>query len=364
MLAKVLFGAIPAPVSPVPLILIRIHSILLILLRSSMKIIVYSTKPYDREFLSAAAESTDHRLAFLETRLTSSTAMLAHGHDAVCAFVNDQLDSEVLEVLSQAGIKLIALRCAGFNNVDLPAAKDRGFTVVRVPEYSPHAVAEFAVALLLTLNRNVHRAYGRTRDGNFALDGLLGFDLHGRTVGVVGTGKIGCEFAKIMHGFGCRLVGLDVHRNPTCEQIGMKYLELEEFLGCTDVISLHCPLTPQTHHLVDQNAVERMKPGVTIINTSRGAVVDTKAVIAGLKSGKIGRLGLDVYEEEGDVFFEDLSNRVISDDTLSRLLTFPNVLITSHQAFFTKEALTQIAETTIRNVSEFAATAQCQNTVT
>lgn len=328
-----------------------------------MKIIVYSTKPYDRRFLDEAVQSSNHSLTYLETRLTAATVKLAAGHDVVCAFVNDELDEGILKSLAEMGIHLIALRCAGFNNVDLKAAKKNAISVVRVPEYSPHAVAEHAVALLLALNRNIHRAYGRTRDGNFSLEGLLGFDLYGRTVGVVGTGKIGCEFAKIMNGFGCHLVGLDIHSNPECEQLGMDYVELPELLKRADVISLHCPLTPETHHLIDHDAIEQMKPDVTIINTSRGACVDTTAVIAGLKSGKIGRLGLDVYEEEADLFFEDLSDKVIPDDTLSRLLTFPNVLITGHQAFFTKEALTCIAATTIQNVTDFEETGKCKNQV-
>jgi D-lactate dehydrogenase len=328
-----------------------------------MKIIVYSTKPYDETFLKSAAEGLDDSLTFLETRLTTETVQLAADHDVVCVFVNDQLDADILKALSNLGVRMIALRCAGFNNVDLKTAAQLGICVARVPAYSPHAVAEHAVALILSLNRNIHRAYGRTRDGNFSLDGLLGFDIYGSCVGVVGTGKIGFEFAKIMHGFGCEVLGYDHIENPECKSIGMHYVPLDELFARSDIISLHCPLTPETHHLIDDAALKRMKDGVTLINTSRGAVVDTAAVIAGLKSGKIGRLGLDVYEEEADFFFEDLSNRVIPDDTLSRLLTFPNVLITGHQAFFTKEALTCIAETTLENIREFGQTGACKNSV-
>ncbi|MEO8496876.1 MAG: 2-hydroxyacid dehydrogenase, partial [Planctomycetota bacterium] len=255
-------------------------------------------------------------------------------------------------------------RCAGFNNVDLATAQTLGIRVVRVPSYSPHAVAEHAVGLLLTLNRKLHRAYGRVRDGNFYLGGLLGFDLFGRTVGVIGTGQIGTVFAKIMSGFGCKLLGYDVYPNDRCREIGLEYVELPRLFAESDIISLHCPLTPATHHLICETTIAQMKEGVMIINTSRGAVIDTQAVIAGLKSGQIGHLGLDVYEEEADVFFEDLSNEVIPDDTLSRLLTFPNVVITGHQAFFTRDALQAIAETTMHNIAEIEASGRCANEVT
>ncbi|HID23547.1 MAG TPA: 2-hydroxyacid dehydrogenase, partial [Planctomycetaceae bacterium] len=281
----------------------------------------------------------------------------------VCVFVNDQLDRPVLQRLAEQGVRLVALRCAGFNNVDLGAARQIGITVVRVPAYSPHAVAEHTVALILALNRKIHRAFARVREGNFALDGLMGFDLFEKTVGIVGTGQIGAVVARIMKGFGCRLLGYDVRENPECSDLGVHYVSLTELLAESDIVTLHCPLTPQTHHLIDEEAVRQMKTGAMLINTSRGAVVDTKAVIRALKCGHLGSLGLDVYEEEGDCFFEDLSNQVIQDDVLARLLTFPNVIITGHQAFFTKEAMERIADTTLSNISEFEATGSCTNIV-
>lgn len=328
-----------------------------------MKVLVVSAKPYDRRFLAAAAEGTDHELSFVEARLTPETVGLVDGYDAVCAFVNDQLDGPVLERIAELGVRTIALRCAGFNNVDLKAAKQHSIHVVRVPAYSPHAVAEHAVGLILALNRNLHRAYGRVRDGNFALNGLLGFDLAGCTVGVIGTGQIGSVFARIMAGFGCQLLGHDRSPNDDCVDLGMEYVELDRLFAESDIVSLHCPLTPETHHLIDTQAIEQMKPSVMLINTSRGAIVDTQAVIAGLKSEKIGHLGIDVYEEEADVFFEDLSDHVIPDDTLARLLTFPNVLVTGHQGFFTQEALTCIAETTVANLTDLEKTGQSENEV-
>lgn len=317
-----------------------------------MKVAVYSTKPHDETFLSAANEN--HTLRFLEARLTAQTARLAEGASAICAFVNDDLGAGVLGRLAEAGVRLVALRSAGFNHVDLEAAAERGLTVARVPAYSPHAVAEHSVALILTLNRQIHRAYNRVRDGNFALDGLMGFDLHGKTVGVVGTGQIGALVARIMTGFGCRVIAQDPQPNPECEEMGVRYVDQGALLAQSDIVVLQCPLTPATHHLIDDDAVARMKRGAMVINTSRGAVVDTGALIRGLKSGAIGAVGLDVYEEEGDLFFEDLSNRIIPDDVFARLLTFPNVLVTGHQGFFTREALTAIAETTIANIDAFA----------
>lgn len=329
-----------------------------------MKISVFSTKPYDRQFLTAAAGDFQHELNFVEARLTCETVTLAQDADAVCVFVNDRLDRPVLESLAEFGVRVIALRCAGFNNVDLTATDELGMKVVRVPAYSPYAVAEHAAGLILTLNRNIHRAYSRVRDGNFSLGGLLGFDLFGRTVGIIGTGQIGMVFAGIMSGFGCQLLGYDKVPNSECDKLGVKYVDLPELFSESDIISLHCPLTPETHHLINDQSIEQMKHSVMLINTSRGAVIDTQAVIRGLKSGRIGHLGLDVYEEEADLFFEDLSNEVIPDDTLSRLLTFPNVLITGHQAFFTKEALECIAETTLRNISDVAEHGICANEVT
>ena len=328
-----------------------------------MRVQIFNAKPYDRRFFDAANASAGHSLSYTEAKLNAGTAALAAGCDAVCCFVNDAIDREALTVLAGQGVRAVAMRCAGYNNVDLEAAKQLSIAVVRVPAYSPHAVAEHTVGLILTLNRNIHRAYNRVRDGNFALDGLLGYDLAGRTVGIVGTGKIGTVFAGIMKGFGCRLIGYDRYPSDACRSLGLEYVELPELFERSDIISLHCPLTPETHHLIDERAIERMKPGVMIVNTSRGAVIDTRAVIAGLKSGKIGHLAIDVYEEEGEYFFEDLSNRAIRDDTLARLMTFPNVLVTGHQAFFTAEALTAIAETTLRNLTELEQSGRCANAV-
>ena len=319
-----------------------------------MRVAVFSTKPYDRKFLTTAAEGSGHELEFFEARLDRSTASLADGFDVVCAFVNDDLGAATLLRLSKSEPKLIALRSAGFNHVDLEAAKSLGLTVVRVPAYSPRSVAEHTVALMLALDRKIHRAYARVREGNLSLDGLLGFDLGSRTVGVVGTGKIGVTVARILKGFGCDLIGFDVFQNPEAIELGLEYVELKDLWERADVITLHAPLTPDTHHIVDAYAIANMKPGVMVINTSRGALIDTAAAIEGLKSGRIGNLGLDVYEEEGDLFFEDLSDTVIQDDVFSRLQTLPNVLITGHQAFFTVEALQAIAQVTIDNITAFA----------
>jgi D-lactate dehydrogenase len=318
-----------------------------------MRVAVFSTRPYDRLFLSRANATGRHQLEFHESCLDADSAGAAEGALAVCAFVNDHLDAKVLQRLHAGGVRVLALRSAGFNHVDLEAAAALGIVVGRVPEYSPYAVAEHTVALLLALNRHLHRAYARVREGNFALEGLLGFDLHGRTIGVVGTGKIGECVARIMAGFGCQLLGFDPHSNPACVALGMRYVDLSEMLATSDVITLHCPLTPQTRHLIDADALARMKPRAMLLNTSRGAVIDTPAVIAALKSGRLGSLGLDVYEEEGDLFFRDLSGEVLRDDVFARLLTFPNVLITGHQAFFTEDALTAIAETTLANIDAF-----------
>lgn len=320
-----------------------------------MHIAVFSTKPYDRHFLDAANQEAGapHQLTYLEPRLSRETAVLAKGAEAVCVFVNDAAGAPVLEALHAQGVRMLALRCAGFNNVDLAAAKRLGLPVGRVPAYSPEAVAEHTVAMIMALNRNIHRAHARVREGNFALDGLIGFDMKGRTVGVVGTGRIGAAFARIMKGFGCRVLAFDPA--PDAE-LGLDYVPLDQLLAEADIVSLHCPLNPATHHLIDAAAIARMKRGVMLINTSRGAIVDTRAVIKGLKSGAIGHLGLDVYEEEADLFFEDLSGQVLQDDIFARLLTFPNVLITAHQAFLTREALMAIARTTLDNVTAFAET--------
>lgn len=327
-----------------------------------MRVAVFSTKPYDEEFLDAA-NSGGLELVYFEPRLTPATVPLANGFPAVCVFVNDQLDTNVLRGLAQGGTKFISLRCAGYNNVDLAAARDLGFCVSRVPAYSPHAVAEHTAALILALNRKIHRAHARVREGNFSLDGLLGFELAGRTVGIVGTGKIGIVVARIMGGFGCRVLAYDPYPGSDLEREGGEYVALDTLVAEADIITLHCPLTPETHHLIDAQAIARMKRGVMLINTSRGALVDTQAVIEGLKEGRIGYVGLDVYEEEADLFFEDLSNRVIRDDVFARLLTFPNVIITGHQGYFTQRALRNISETTIANLRECAETGGCANCV-
>jgi D-lactate dehydrogenase len=316
-----------------------------------MRVAVFNTKSYDQRFLEAANTTHGHELLFLEPHLNLQTAALAAGCTAVCSFVNDQLDNNTLELLFGLGVRLVALRCAGFNQVDLTSAARLGITVARVPAYSPFAVAEHAVALILTLNRQTHRAYNRVREGNFALDGLLGFDLHNKTIGVVGTGKIGAIFAAIMRGFGCHVLAYDPYPN---DQLALTYTTLETLLAKSDVVSLHCPLTPQTQHLINAASLVTLKPGAMLVNTSRGALIDTPAVIEALKSGQLGALALDVYEEEGDLFFENLSNQVMQDDVFARLLTFPNVLITGHQAFFTHEALENIAKTTLENISAFA----------
>lgn len=327
-----------------------------------MKIIVFSTKRYDQEFLEAA-NTGRHELHFLEAHLDEQTVSLAAGFEAVCVFVNDRVTASVLEKLASTGTRVIALRCAGFNNVDLAAAERLKIAVVRVPAYSPHAVAEHTLGLILALNRHLHRAYNRVREGNFALDGLLGFDLHGRTAGVLGTGRIGATVAKLLRGFDCDVLALDPHENPDCLAIGVRYVALDELLSRSDIVSLHCPLTADNHYIIDAAALARMKTGSMLINTSRGALVDTQAVIDALKSGKLGYLGLDVYEEEGEIFFEDLSSTIIRDDVFARLLTFPNVLITGHQAFFTRNALEQIASVTIANLTEFEESGRCGNNV-
>ena len=329
---------------------------------TSMNVAVFSTKQYDRTSLERA-NAGRHELHYLEPHLEQATAALASGHEAVCAFVNDRLDATVLELLAADGIRLVALRCAGFNNVDMPAAQRLGIVVVRVPAYSPHAVAEHTVALMLALNRKMHRAYNRVREGNFALEGLLGFDMNGRTAGVVGTGKIGAVVAQILRGFGCQVLAFDPFPDEECRSAGVHYVSLDELLRASDIVTLHCPLTAENHHLIDATAVEKMKTGVMLINTSRGGLLDTRAVIDALKSGKLGHVGLDVYEEEGEMFFEDLSGTILRDDIFTRLLTFPNVIITGHQAFFTREALDKIAATTIANITEFEETGSCVNAV-
>lgn len=328
-----------------------------------MRVAVFSTKKYDRDFLTSANRDFGHSLEFFEARLTTATALLARDFPAVCVFVNDVVDEAVLTDLAEHGLRVVALRCAGFNNVDLPVAARLGIQVVRVPAYSPHAVAEHTIALLLGLNRRLHRACSRVREGNFSLQGLMGFDLHGKTVGVIGTGKIGILVAQILKGFGCDVLAFDVQPDAEAERIGAKYVSLDELFARSDVVSLHCPLTPETRHLISSKAIGQMKRGVVLINTSRGGIVDTDAVITGLKSGQIGGLAIDVYEEEADLFFEDLSSEVIHDDVFARLLTFPNVLITGHQAFFTQEAMEQIAATTLSNIADVESGIDCANSV-
>jgi D-lactate dehydrogenase len=329
-----------------------------------MKVAVFSSKPYDRKFLEAANESFGYELNFFETRLVPNTVKLADGYPVVCAFINDQLNEETLSTLAEQGIKLIALRSAGYNNVDMEVAKKLGLMVTRVPAYSPYAVAEHAVGLILMLNRKLYRAYNRTREDNFALNGLLGFDLHGSTVGIVGTGKIGTCFAHIMNGFGCRLLAYDVYKNPECEEMGVEYVDLPQLLSEADIVSLHCPLTPDTYHLINADTLKHFKQGAMLINTSRGALVDTRAVIDAIKDQTIGYLGIDVYEEEANLFFEDLSGTIIQDDTFQLLQSFPNVVITAHQAFFTRNALEAISQTTLQNITDFAEGRSCPNEVT
>jgi D-lactate dehydrogenase len=317
-----------------------------------VNVAIFSAKKYDREFLNAANGSV-HKLRFFEPHLNEETVGLATGFEAVCVFVNDHVNAAMIAKLRSLGVRLIALRCAGYNNVDLAAATKHGIPVVRVPAYSPYAVAEHAIALMLALNRKVHRAYNRVREGNFALDGLLGFDMHGKTVGLIGTGQIGTITAQILNGFGCPVLAFDPITNPACQSLGVRYVDLNELLLQSDVVSLHCPLTPGNKYIINGIAIGRMKKGVMLINTSRGALLDTVAIIGGLKSGKIGYLGLDVYEEEEEIFFEDRSGSILGDDVFARLLTFPNVIITGHQAFFTREALFNIATTTIDNITRF-----------
>ena len=312
---------------------------------------VFDTKRYDRDALQSASNAGLIDWRFLDFRLTRDTAATAAGARAVCVFVNDQLDRPCLEAIAAQGVQLVALRCTGFNNVDLTAAAELGLTVTRVPVYSPHAVAEHAVALLLTLNRKIHRSFNRVRELNFSLDGLVGFDLHGKTAGIMGTGKIGRIVATILRGFGMKVLAYDPFPNSDwAKENGVQYVEAAELAKVSDVISLHIPLTPETRHIVDKESLALMKPGAILINVSRGGLIEAAALIEALKSGRLGGVGLDVYEEEEGIFFEDLSGQVLQDDELARLLTFPNALITSHQAFLTREALSDIARTTIANL--------------
>ncbi|MEJ5988487.1 2-hydroxyacid dehydrogenase [Ramlibacter sp. PS3R-8] len=328
-----------------------------------MKIAVFSAQPHDREFLDAANAAEGHELEYFEAALGPGSVALATGYEAVCVFVNDVVDAAVLGALRAGGTGLVALRCTGFNNVDLAAAARLGVKVVRVVNYSPNSVAEHAVALLLAINRKTHRAYNRTRDSNFSLNGLMGFDLHGKTVAVVGTGKIGCVFARIMLGFGCKVIGHAPIVSPEFEAMGARYAAPGEIGADADIISLHCPLTPETHHIVNAGTLARMKRGALLVNTSRGGLVDTDAAINALKSGQLGGLGLDVYEQEAGLFFRDLSNTIVTDDVLQRLMAFPNVIVTGHQAFFTREAIATISETTLRSATEFATKSPLSNEI-
>ena len=328
-----------------------------------MKVTVFSAKRYDRESLALANRGNGHEFFFIGDRLREDTAPLARGAEAVCVFVHDEVNRAVLSILAENDCRFVVLRCAGFNNVDRDAAQELGISVARVPAYSPHAVAEFAVGLILSLNRRIHRAYARIREHDFSIDGLQGFDLNGKTVGVVGTGKIGTVFAAIMKGFGCRILAYDPYPNEEITGLGGRYAAVDEILSESDVISLHCPLTPGTHHLLNNESLARIKKGAMIINTSRGGLIDSEAAIDRIKDGTIGALGLDVYEEEEGIFFMDFSEEIIEDDRLLRLTSFPNVLVTSHQAFFTKEAISSIAETTLLNLDDYAAGRAGENRV-
>lgn len=327
-----------------------------------MKITFYSTKRYSQVSFENANKHFCHEITFLECSLSCETVHLARQADAVCIFVNDQCDKNIIETLSRQGVRFVLLRCAGFNNVDIQLAHQFGIKVARVPAYSPHAVAEHAVALLQTLNRKIHKAYNRVREGNFELSGLVGFDLFGKTVGVIGAGKIGECFARIMLGFGCRVLIFEPNPSEGLRALAVEIVELNQLLEASDIISLHCPLNDATHYLINKTSLQHMQKGVVLINTSRGAIIDTRAVIEALKSKRIGALGLDVYEEEEQLFFQDRSGEIIQDDVIERLMTFPNVVVTGHQAFLTNEALHNIAETTLENAGQLAS-GQCQNVV-
>jgi D-lactate dehydrogenase len=328
-----------------------------------MKIALFSAKAYDRDYFEQANQQFSYELDYFDVRLDLKTSRLAHGYPVVCAFVNDDLSRPVLTDLVNNGTRLLAMRCAGYNNVDLVAAKELGLTVVRVPAYSPEAVAEHSVGLMMTLNRRIHKAYQRTRDANFALDGLVGFNMFGKTAGIIGTGKIGIATLRILKGFGMRLLVNDPFQNQAAIELGAEYVDLDTLFRESDVISLHCPLFKENHHLLNAESFAKMKKGVMIINTSRGGLLNAQDAIQALKQGKIGALGLDVYEEESELFFEDKSNEVITDDTFRRLSACHNVLFTGHQAFLTREALLSIAGTTLNNAKIFAANGTSGNEV-
>lgn len=318
-----------------------------------MKVAFYSSKSYDQEFFEKVNRDFGHDLIFFETRLDSHTVQLADGCGAVCAFVNDKINAETLQKMKEREIGMLALRCAGFNNVDLEAADEKNVTVMRVPAYSPEAVAEHALALILTLNRKTHKAYNRVREGNFSLERLTGFNVSGKTIGVIGTGAIGKAFIKLLRGFENTVVAYDPYPDEKLKEQGIEYVSLEELLAQSDIISLHCPLTPDTHRMINEESLKQVKKGAMLINTSRGKLIDTEAVIDSLRHKQLGSLAIDVYAEEEKLFFKDLSEMIIEDDTISRLMTLPNVLITAHQAFLTREALKQIAKTTLQNITDF-----------
>jgi len=325
---------------------------------------MFSAKKFERTLLNELNAAHGHELVYFDAPLESGTAALAAGFPVVSVFVNDPVDAGTLRHLAEGGTRLVATRSTGFNHIDVGAAKKLGIKVARVADYSPNSVAEFAVGLLLALNRKITRAYNRTREGNFELDGLMGFDCVGRTVAVIGTGKIGRIFARILAGFGCKLIGMDVQHSPEFEKIGGRYAAAEVVQAEADIISLHCPLTPQTHHMVNAKMLTRVKKGALLINTSRGGLVDTEAAIEALKSGQLGGIAIDVYEEEGSLFFKDLSSTVIQDDVIQRLVSFPNAIVTGHQAFFTREAVGTILETTLVSISDFAAGRPLANEIT
>ena len=326
-----------------------------------MKIAFFDTKAYDKPSFEQYGRQHGMEFTFFETKLNEVTAELVHGFDGVCAFVNDTINADVIDILASNGVKVLAMRCAGYNNVDLSHARGK-LPVVRVPAYSPYAVAEHAMALLLTSIRRIHKAYNRTREFNFSLNGLTGFDLHGKTVGVIGTGKIGKVFINICRGFGMKVLAYDKFPTPGLEDGDtVRYVSLEELFLHSDIISLHCPLTEDTYHIIDEEAIEKCKKGVVLLNTSRGALVDAEALLAGIKSRKVGAACLDVYEEESEVFFEDNSGHILEDDTLARLISMPNVIVTSHQAFLTEDALDNIAQTTVQNIVDIMTTGQCVN---
>jgi D-lactate dehydrogenase len=318
-----------------------------------MKVAVFSTKPYDQEYFEQYVNKKELQFTYYDSPLNRDTANLASGFEAICVFVNDQVDRDTIEQLAGHGVRLIALRCAGYNNVDLDAVREKEIKLVRVPAYSPEAVAEHALALILTLNRKTHKAYNRVREGNFSLNKLLGFNLHGKTVGVIGTGKIGATFCHIMKGMGCRVLAFDINPSEALKKQGITYTSLEKIFEESDIISLHCPLIPDTKHMINKDSLSRMKQGIMIINTSRGALIDTPDILDGLASKKVGFLGIDVYEQEENLFFKDLSEMIIEDEMILRLISYPNVLITSHQAYFTREAMEEITHTTIENIMEF-----------